>query len=168
MAFYNDIEKYTGHYAIDMERNLAYGRIKLITAADLIVFYGILVRGGVRGGSMGVIFCRWDPTCTNCDLEIASEMSLSRWRQIKCIVKLNYNPTAVVEPGHRAYNPAYKYNLVYKCIVDNCNALTKHANLDLCGDEMTWKFMRYAKRWGSVPCCWKAWGHKRWTDCSWH
>ena len=58
MAFYNDVEKYTGHYAIDMERNLSYGRIKPITAANLIAFHGILVRDGVRGGSKGAIYRR--------------------------------------------------------------------------------------------------------------
>ena len=72
-------------------------------------------------------------------------MSLCRWRQIKSVIKLNYNPTALDAPGHRGYNPAYKYNLVYKCVVNNCNALTKYAKLDLCGDEMTWKFIGYAK-----------------------
>ena len=49
------------------------------------------------------------------------------------------------ERGHPDYNPAYKYNLVYKVLVGNTNAVTKNAELDLCGNQTTYGFMGYGE-----------------------
>ena len=40
--------------------------------------------------------------------------------------------------GSPEYDPAYKYDFIYKVLFHNVNALTKYAELDLTGDETTW------------------------------
>jgi hypothetical protein len=36
------------------------------------------------------------------------------------------------------YNPACKYNIIYKVLVNNVNAISKYADLDQTGNEATW------------------------------
>ncbi|CAJ1966433.1 unnamed protein product [Cylindrotheca closterium] len=71
-------------------------------------------------------------------------MTLSRWRHIKRVIKYNNNNKSFT-CGHACYNPPHKYDMGYRVIVDNCNSLTLHAELDQCCDEMTWKFMGYGE-----------------------
>ena len=40
--------------------------------------------------------------------------------------------------GDTNYEPAYKFDLIYKAIVHNVNVITKWADLDQSGDETTW------------------------------
>ena len=144
-GFYFDLERYTATYKAQNGYGGSYGHhMKEITAAELMLFHGILVRDGVRGGSKGALFRLWDSTTSCYDPEVANVMSLSRWRQIRMVIKMNDNSQSPpkLTPG---YNPAHKYDLVYKCVVNNTNALTKYAELDQCGDEMTWKFMGYGE-----------------------
>jgi hypothetical protein len=35
------------------------------------------------------------------------------------------------------YDPSYKYDYIYKCLIRNINEMTQFAELDLCGDETT-------------------------------
>jgi hypothetical protein len=39
------------------------------------------------------------------------------------------------EPG---CNPAYKYDMIYKVLVNNVAAISKYADLDQTGDKTTW------------------------------
>jgi len=57
---------------------------------------------------------------------------------------LNNNLTAT-KRGDPDHDPCQKYDYIYKCIVHNTNAMTKHASLDLCGDETTWMNASYAE-----------------------
>ena len=72
-------------------------------------------------------------------------MSLTRWRQIKRVMKLCNNHTAIKNKGQEGYEPAYKFDYMMKTIVHNTNVLTREAELDLCGDETTWGFMGYGE-----------------------
>jgi hypothetical protein len=35
------------------------------------------------------------------------------------------------------YDPSYKYDFIYKCLIRNINEMTQFAELDLCDDETT-------------------------------
>jgi hypothetical protein len=37
--------------------------------------------------------------------------------------------------GQPGYDPAYKFDFIYKTIINNTNFFTKEADLDLCGDK---------------------------------
>ena len=58
------------------------------------------------------------------------------WLQIKRTIKLCNNNSAP-KRGENGYDLAYKYDYTYHTIIDNLNALTLRAELDLCSDEMT-------------------------------
>ena len=45
---------------------------------------------------------------------------------------------SVPKRGQLGYDPGYKYNLVYKCMTKNCNAILKRADQNLTLDETTW------------------------------
>ena len=76
-------------------------------------------------------------------------MSMTRWHQIKCILKLNNNDTSK-KKGEKGYNPSYKYDLIYDVIVSNVRAMTKFGELDLTGDETSWPFQGYGEKDGKV------------------
>ena len=71
-------------------------------------------------------------------------MTLTRFRQIKSVIKLNHNATTP-KKGDDGYDPAYKFKKIFDVLVHNTNAVTKTADLDLCGDESTWAFMGYGE-----------------------
>jgi homoaconitase/3-isopropylmalate dehydratase large subunit len=39
--------------------------------------------------------------------------------------------------GDAEYDPANKYNYIYKCLLHNISKFTQLGNLDLCGDKTT-------------------------------
>ena len=43
------------------------------------------------------------------------------------------------------YDPAYKYDIIPRTIVDNVIALTESAEYDLTGDETSWAHLGYGK-----------------------
>jgi hypothetical protein len=57
--------------------------------------------------------------------------------QMKRVVKLCNNLIAT-KRGEAGYNPAYKYAMIYKVLVNNGNAISKYADLDQTGNETTW------------------------------
>jgi len=71
-------------------------------------------------------------------------MSLTRWRQIRKIIKLNDNDKAL-KKMEEGYNPAYKYDFIFRCVVDNINEITHQADLDQYGNETTFGFMGYGE-----------------------
>jgi hypothetical protein len=64
-------------------------------------------------------------------------MNHHRFLQIKRVIKLCNNDISP-KKGQDGYNPAYKYDLIYKTIIHNVNAITALAELDQTGDETTW------------------------------
>ena len=77
-------------------------------------------------------------------------MTHCHWLQIKRVIKLNNN-TLSPKHGQPGYDPAYKFDMLYKTLVHNVNAITKTAALDLCGDETTWGHGGYGEA-GSGLC----------------
>lgn len=107
-AFYFDIERYTGTYMSSQGYGGSYGHtMKPVLAAELVVFHGILVRDGVRGGSKGALYRLWQPTSTCYDPEVATAMSYTRWKEIRRVIKLNDNARSAPR-GSLLYNPAHK------------------------------------------------------------
>ena len=146
MPYFSEVEKFTGFYIWKSGTGGSYGHsVKPILVPELLAFHSALIRDGVKGGSKGGMFRLWDPRTSTYDQEVAKAMTLSRWRQIKRYYKMNDNDVAP-KKGEPGYEPAYKFDLIYKVIVHNTNALSLRAELDQCGDETTWAFMGYGER----------------------
>jgi hypothetical protein len=64
-------------------------------------------------------------------------MQHSRWLQSKRTLKLNNNEKTP-KKGETGYEPAHKFDYLWKTIVHNVNAVTKQAYLNLTGDETSW------------------------------
>jgi hypothetical protein len=145
MPYYTDVTNFTNIYgASEFGMAGTYGhKFKPVTLEEVVRFDGIVHRHGVRGGGPG-IHLRWDPTDSDYDDTVYNVMSHTRFLQIKRMYKLNNNFTAPKrnQPG---YDPAYKYDMVYKTPINNVNWVTEKAGLDLCGDETTWGFGGYGE-----------------------
>ena len=146
IPFYSDVVNYSNLYACSL--GLVGGQyshsFKAIKIEELVHWDGILVRDGALGGSNGSLYQRWMIGETMYDPAVHDTMSYDRFLQIKRTYKLCNNYSAAPR-GDPKYNPAYKYDLIFKAIVHNCNALTKYADSDLCGDETTFPHMGYGE-----------------------
>ena len=69
-------------------------------------------------------------------------MTCSRFNQLKLVFKLNQNMMAP-KRGMKGYDPASKYDHVYRALVHNMNYVTKTADSDCGIDESTWGFSGY-------------------------
>jgi hypothetical protein len=145
MPFYTDVTGFTNIYgASELGMAGTYGhKFKPASLEEMVKFDGIVHRHGVRGGGPG-IHLRWDPTDSDYDDCVYNAMSHTRFLQLKRLYKLNNNFLAPKrnQPG---YNPAYKYDMIYKTPIYNINWVTKKAGLDQCGDETTWGFGGYGE-----------------------
>jgi hypothetical protein len=145
MPFYTDVSRFTNIYGASVFGMAGtYGhKFKPVTLEEMVQFDGIVHRHGVRGGGPG-IHLRWDPTDSDYDDGVYNAMSYTRFLQIKRMYKLNNNFLAPQrnQPG---YDPAYKYDMIYKTTIHNVNWVTKKAGLDQCGDETTWGFGGYGE-----------------------
>jgi hypothetical protein len=47
--------------------------------------------------------------------------------------------------GEADYDPSFKFDYIYKCLIHNINEFTKLGNFDLCGDETTCGHGGYGK-----------------------
>ena len=103
-----------------------------------------MIRDGVKGQSDGAIHRRWDESSSSFDQDTAHGMTLTRFRQIKSVIKLNNN-YQTPKRGDDGYDPACKFKKIFDVLVHNTNAVTKTADLDLCGDESTWAFVNYGE-----------------------
>ena len=64
-------------------------------------------------------------------------LSFCRWLQIKRVKKLCNNDSTIKKKVSPDYDPTYKYNCIFKCIIDNINYFTMDAKLDCTIDETT-------------------------------
>ena len=78
------------------------------------------------------------------DPVIRDSITYDCFLQIKRTYKL-CNNYAVSSRGMNRYSPAYKYDLIFKAMVHNFNAMTKQAELDLCCDETIFSPMGYGE-----------------------
>jgi hypothetical protein len=144
MPFYTTARQCTNIYAYG-EKNWGGGyshTFQQVTEMDLVRWAGVPIRHGARGGRPMTLHYRWCKSDPDYDESIASSMTLSRWRQIKSVFKLNNN---MVEPkrGQPGYDPCAKYDLIFKVMRHNMNYFTLRADLDFGLDESTWGFMGY-------------------------
>ena len=137
LPFYSNVEKWSQKYTATMGIGGSYGHsCKPLMVADLVHFDMAVIRDGVLGGMGGAIYRRWDKDGSNYDEAIASAITHTRWLECKRFYKLNDNDLAP-KKGDIGYDPAYKYDYVYKVLVHNVNEVTELGDLDLCGDETT-------------------------------
>ena len=69
-------------------------------------------------GAMVLSIARWLEDCLDYDKDVAKAMYYTRFLQIKRAFKLCNNDKAKKRKDE-GYDPAYKYDLVYKALVDN-------------------------------------------------
>ena len=146
LPFYSEVVNHSNLYACSL--GLVGGQyshaFKPIKVHELVHWDGVLVRDGALGGSNGALYQRWMVGETMYDAPIYEAIGHDRFLQIKRTIKLCNNYSAR-NKGDAHYNPAYKYDLIFKVLVHNCNAITKYADLDLCGDETTFAHMGYGE-----------------------
>jgi len=142
MSFFQKVQGFTNQYAFDPENNISgsYGhRFKAVDVEEIVHFFGVVVRDGALGGSDGDIHCRWKtPGCI--DDDIVNSITLQRWLEIKRVIKLNNNNSPRPKRGEPRYEPAYKYDYIWKTLVHNTNFVSLWAALLITGDETTWGF----------------------------
>ena len=144
MPFFSTVTTHTNGYAvIEKGWGRGYGHaLKLVMETDLVHWVGVPIRHGARDGSASSLHRRWMVDDVDYDPIIANNMTMSRWRQIKSVLKLNNNLST---PGRdkEGYDPAAKYDLIFRTLCHNMNYITLQAELDVAGDESTWGFAGY-------------------------
>jgi hypothetical protein len=138
LPYYSEVERWTQKYATSLGLGGSYGHsFKEVMLEELLHFDSVVVRDGVHGGTDGAIYRRWREGETTFDKDVAKSISHTRWLQLKRTYKLCDNEAAP-KKGEEGYNPGYKFDYIYKCIINNINELSYSSDLDLCGDETTW------------------------------
>jgi hypothetical protein len=138
LPYYSEVERWTQKYATSIGLGGSYGHsFKEVMLEELLHFDSVVIRDGVHGGTDGAIYRRWRQGETTFDEEVAKSISHTRWLQLKRTYKLCDNQAAP-KRGEVGYNPGYKFDYIYKCLINNINELTHSSDLDLCGDETTW------------------------------
>ncbi len=137
MNYYTKVLKFTNVNACLNGQGSDYGHVwKNMSAMELVRFDGVLFHDGSLGGWNGAIYQRWDPKTDNYSEKIRNAMTITRYgeRNLKLC-----NNDACPKRGEPEYNPLYKYDLVYKCIVvNNTNAISRKADETQVIDETTW------------------------------
>jgi hypothetical protein len=144
MPFFSAATIHTNEFAI-MEKGWGGGyghEFKLMTEQDLVRWVGAPIWHGMRDGSASSLHRRWLLDDADYNNIIANNMTLTRWRQIKGVFKLNNNLTTPGR-GKEGYNPAAKYDLIICTLCHNMNYFTLWAELDNAADESTWGFGGY-------------------------
>lgn len=146
MAYYTDVCRFTNANAYLSGQGSDYGHVWNNTSAcELLHFDGVLFHDGVLGGSNGALYRRWNKNIACCySKDIATSMTLTRYGEIKRNLKLCNNDTAP-KRSQQGYNPGYKYDLIYKAIVHNTNAITLKADETQVIDETTWGHSGYGE-----------------------
>ncbi len=138
IAYYTEVEKFTNASKFLTGTGVSYGHEwSQTSAAELLCHDGILVQDGVLGGSDGALYQRWDTSSPMYSSLIANSMTLTRYGELKRNKKLCVNISSP-KPDQPGYDPAYKYDLIYKTLVHNTNAISKKADENQVLDESTW------------------------------
>ena len=148
MPFYSRVAQCTNLYAMSKGLGSGYNhKYQTVSELEMVHWAGVLVRHGARSGQPMGLHYRWIPNDPDYDAVIADGMTLTRWRQIKSVFKLNNNMVAP-QKGSAGYDPCNKYDLIYKALTYNMNYFTETACLDYGLDETTWGFMGYSGECG--------------------
>ena len=134
-GFYTDVYQFSNLYKHQVGIGNGYGHdVDEAKTWEFVQFDGVVVRDGCRGGGDGAIYRRWNKDSSSCDKHIMNSLTLSRWFNLKRLFKMNNNDKSP-KHGESGYDPAYKYDLIFRTLVDNVIALTENAECDLTGDE---------------------------------
>jgi hypothetical protein len=168
-SFYLDVSKYSNAYATsELGLGTGFGHaFNTVTIPELVKWDGTIVQDGVRGGSNGAIFRRFQKTKYNSSYDrlIDKAFTKSRWLEIKRVYKLCNNLTAP-KKGEPNYEPSYKYDMIFKTAIHNVNVITQCCGLDMCGDETSFPHQGNGEAGAGVEYHWQAKRQERWTDCS--
>ena len=136
--YFSDVEIFSARYKFDIGLLGSYEHsFKVPKIDELVKFDGVVICDGMRGGSNGTFYHRWQYNGSDFDEEIPNSINLGHWLQIKRVMKLCNNKDAP-KRGDTNYDPAYKFDFIYKAIVHNLNSITKWAELDQSGNETKW------------------------------
>ena len=137
-SYYTECSKFTNSYAYLQGQGSDYGHVwKNTSAAELLHFDGVLFHDGTLGGSNGALYRRWDKSNDCYSKNIAEAITVTRYAEVKRNLKL-CNNSECPKRGQPGYDPGYKYDLIWRCIVDNTNAISKKADETQVIDESTW------------------------------
>lgn len=146
MNYYTEVSKYTNVYAYLHGQGSDYGHVwNNTTAAEILHFDGVLFHDGILGGSNGALYRRWDENSVCYSEKVAKSITLTRYGEIKRNLKL-CNNDALPKRGEEGYDPSYKYDLIYRAIVHNTNAISKKADETQVIDETTWGHSGYGEK----------------------
>eukprot|EP00956_Cyclotella_meneghiniana_P037933 scaffold146895_cov36-Cyclotella_meneghiniana.AAC.1 len=126
MPFYSRVAQCTNLYAMSKGLGTGYNhKYQPVSEMKMLKWAGVVVRHGARAGQPMGLHYRWVPTDPDYDPMIPAAITLSRWRQVKSVFKLNNN---ITEPqkGSPGYDPCNKYNLIYKAMIYNMNYFTEY------------------------------------------
>ena len=144
-SYYVEAERCTNMSKYETGMGGSYGhQWTATTAKELANFDGILVMDGVLGSSDGALHRRWEIGGSCYNESIAKTMTLTRFGQLKRSFKLCHN-NSEKKRGEEGYNPAYKYDLIYKAMVNNTKVITKYADENQTVDETTWGHAGYGE-----------------------
>ena len=144
-GFYTDVCQFSNLYKHQVGIGNGYGHdVDEAKTWEFVQFDGVVVRDGCRGGGDGAIYQRWNKDSSLCDKHIMNSLTLSRWFNLKRLFKMNNNDKSP-KRGESGYDPAYKYDLIFRTLVDNVIALTQNAECDLTGDETSWAHQGYGE-----------------------
>ena len=124
--YYYEVEKWSDLYVYQIGLVGSYGHgFKPVNLPENICHYGCIVGYSVRGGTSGAINFRWHMVA-DCDDVITKGVNYQRWLQIKQSKKLSNNDTET-KKGKYGYNPSYKFDCIWRCLIHNVNFPPKHA-----------------------------------------
>ena len=147
MPFYHNVAKWSNTYASnELDMGNGYGHdFRNVTIDEMVRWDGVIVLDGAYGGSRGAILRRFDNSrednLSYCKYTSAA-FTKTRFLEVKRVMKLCDNSTAP-KRGDPGYDPAFKYDYIFKTIVHNTNAITRNAGADLCCDETTFGHMGF-------------------------
>ena len=83
IPYNSDVEKWSHLYACHIGLGGSYGHVfKPMKIPEIVCHDGCIVRNGVRGGTNGTFYCRWQMGA-DYDDDIAQGINYRRWIQIK-------------------------------------------------------------------------------------
>ena len=141
IPYFTHVRSCTNVYAVGpQDWGGGYGHeYKNTDEAEMVNWTGVAIRHGAREGNPGSLHTHWSKADPNYDEIIANSMTVSCFKQLKSVFKLNQNISAP-KNGLKGYDPASKYDHISKTLCHNMNYVTDKADLDCGVDESTWGF----------------------------
>ena len=137
LPFFTQVVQWSNMYALQIGLGGPMKhKYKLLELYEIVRYFGVVLRDGALGGSHGDIHRRWREGPAQDD-DICMSIYHSRWLQIKRVIKLCDNNFAK-KRGEPGYDPAYKFDYIWKCLCHNTNFNTDKAPLDLSADETSY------------------------------